>query len=262
MKKLGNPFLFAAKFLVLFFPLLMLASCGGGPSAPAVVVTYPGLVGIDDTNANEPILTIYYHEPPSLIEVKAQIASDFSSDGDIEFDPVTSTYVITQNASPPEYFFGEDSSNADLPEFRAFFDFPLDGSTHQPIIPTDAVIDSATLSVFIDQVSFASTVPTFIDLVQYTPGSGGLIATDFSESPLTPVISGGVNSIEFTFLSTDQGTFVPPIDVTPLMQEAQDPGVQSLNDFQLRFVVQSLASGLRTTVKVKRATGPSPRKPK
>ncbi|MDA8090718.1 MAG: hypothetical protein M0Z61_10965 [Nitrospiraceae bacterium] len=245
MKKLENPFLFAAKFLVLFFSVLILASCGGGSSAP-VVITGPGLVGIDDVSPNEPFLIVTY--TLSGVSNTVDIPSDLASDGDIEFDPVTGAYFFDQN--PSKDLFGEDDSQADQPEFRAFQTFSL--ST----IPYSAQIVSATLDVVIDRVDFASTVPTFIDLVQYTTGPGGLVSGDFSAAPVTPQIQGGVNSIAFTFLSSDQTGPPVDIDVTPLMQEAQ---VQAFPDFQVRYVVQSLASGLRTSVKAKRATSPSPR---
>ncbi|MGA6994077.1 MAG: hypothetical protein WBX50_09285, partial [Candidatus Deferrimicrobiaceae bacterium] len=99
----------------------------------------------------------------------AQILSDQQADGDIAFDPVLSLYTITNG--PDFLFFGIDEGDSNLPEFRAFLDFPLDGSTGEDVVPTGARIRSATIEVFIDQVTFASSVPTLLDLVQY-PISG------------------------------------------------------------------------------------------
>ena len=85
------------------------------------------------------------------------------------------------------------------------------------------MIVSADVEVFVNLLDFASTVPTFLDLVQYP--FRGLAAIDFDAVPLAtrPV---------FDFFASDLGFFVP-IDVTSLMQAAQVP--PALVDFQLRF---------------------------
>jgi hypothetical protein len=118
--------------------------------------------------------------------------------------------------------FGIDSLNADLPEYRAFLTFPLDGVTGQPVVPGDALIVSADVVVFVDLLDFASAVPTFLDLVQYP--FRGLAEVHYSTDPLAilPV---------FDFFASDVGNFVG-IPVTSLMQQAQ---VFQLLDFQLRF---------------------------
>jgi len=159
-----------------------------------------------------------------------QILSDLASDGDIAFDPVQSSFTVTTGLSP--VLFGIDSFNINLPEFRAFLTFPLDGSTGQPIVPGDALIVSATVEVFVNLLDFASTVPTFLDLVQYP--FRGLAAVDFDAVPLAilPV---------FDFISSDLG-FLVPIDVTSLMQAAQLP--PALVDFQVRFSSDITRSGL------------------
>lgn len=151
----------------------------------------------------------------------AQIFSDQQADGDIAFDPFLNAFTITNG--PPTVFFGIDDLDPNLPEYRAFLDFPLDGSTGGDVVPAGALIRSASIEVFINEVSFATTVPAFIDLVQYP--ITGLRAQDFDSPPLA------FRSLDF--FGSDQGNFVA-IDVTPLMQEAQRLG---LIDFQLRFLL-------------------------
>jgi hypothetical protein len=151
----------------------------------------------------------------------AEIISDQPTDGDIAFDPVLQSYTITQG--PDTVFFGIDDSDPNLPEYRAFLDFPLDGSTGEDVIPADAAIVSATLEVFINQVSFATVVPTDVELLTYSVA--GLGAQDFDS---VPILSQTLN-----FFNTDVGGFIS-LDVTPLMREAQRLG---LADFQVRFVL-------------------------
>jgi hypothetical protein len=202
---------------------LLIAGCGGGDSYsyPPPPVG-PGLVGIDDTSsATSPLLTVTYTVPPSTARITVRILSDLASDGDIAFDPVLSSFTVTTGSS--SVLFGIDSLNINLPEFRAFLTFPLDGVTGQPVVPGDALIVSADVEVLVNLLDFASTVPTFLDLVQYPFRS--LAAIDFDTIPLAtrPV---------FDFFASDQGYFVR-IDVTSLMQAAQVP--PALVDFQLRF---------------------------
>jgi len=167
----------------------------------------------------------YYYPPPPPPPppgtITVQILSDLASDGDIAFDPVLSSFTIITGSSSVQ--FGIDSLNINRPEYRAFLTFPLDGITGQPIVPGDALIVSADVEVFVNLLDFASTVPTFLDLVQYP--FRGLAAIDFDAVPLAtrPV---------FDFFASDLGFFVL-IDVTPLMQAAQVP--PALVDFQLRF---------------------------
>jgi hypothetical protein len=230
------------KKLALLGAVLVLAAslvgCGGGDD-PVVVVTGPGLVGIDDRTVDTaPLLSVTYVVPPSTVPVTTNIQSDPSSDGDIEFNPVLGTFFVS--LGPPVVLFGEDSLNVDLPEFRAFLTFPLDGSTGQPAVPGDAVIVSATLEVLVDRVDFASIVPAFLDLVQYPVGA--VSPVDFNSVPLA------FRSLEF--FSSDEGNAVL-IDVTTLMQEAQLP--PALLDFQVRFLVDtgSPALSLSRTPSVK-----------
>ena len=156
----------------------------------------------------------------------AQILSDQPIDGDIAFNPVSQTFTITNG--PDTLFFGIDDLNPNLPEYRAFLDFPLDGSTGEDIVPADAVIVSAKLELFINEVSFATVVPAWLDLVSY-PVSG-LGPQDFDSPPLV--------SRPLDFFRSDQGNFVS-IDVTNLMREAQR---LALSDFQVRFLIDLAVS--------------------
>jgi hypothetical protein len=158
----------------------------------------------------------------------AQIFSDQTVGGDIAFDPARKTFTITNG--PETLFFGIDDLNPNLPEYRAFIDFPLDGSNGGGIVPANAVIVSATLELFIKEVSFATVVPTLLDLVQY-PFSG-LMPQDFNSHPLA------VRRLDF--FRSDQGKPVA-IDVTPLMREAQRLG---LSDFQVRFLLDFSVSDI------------------
>jgi hypothetical protein len=158
----------------------------------------------------------------------AQIYSNQLTDGHIAFDPVRQTFTITTR--PDTLFFGIDDLDPNLPEYRAFLDFPLDGSTGGDIIPLNAVIVSATLELFINEVSFATEVPTLLDLVTY-PVSG-LRSQDFDSSPLV--------FRRLNFFGSDQGKPVM-IDVTPLMREAQRLG---LYDFQVRFLLDLAVSDI------------------
>lgn len=153
--------------------------------------------------------------------IVASIFSDQPTDGDIAFDPVLQSFTITNGAGT--LFFGIDDFDPNLREYRAFLDFPLDGSTGGEVIPANAKIVSATLEVFINEVSFAPIVPTLLDLVSYP--ITGLRVEDFDSSPLL------YQSVDF--FASDLGTIVS-IDITPLMRETQRLG---LMDFQVRFVL-------------------------
>jgi len=158
----------------------------------------------------------------------AEILSDQLADGDIAHDPVLDSFTITNG--PNTIFFGIDEMNRNLPEFRAFLDFPLDGSTNEDVVPLNAEILEATLEVFIDEVSFAGTIPTLLDLVLFS--ITGLTPADFDSSPLQ-FPNGSDATLSFNFFSSDEGFFVL-IDVTSLMQQTQRLG---LSDFQVRFLL-------------------------
>lgn len=156
--------------------------------------------------------------PPVFV---AEIVSHQPSDGDIAFDPVLRTFTVA--SGPQTLFFGIDELDPHLPEYRAFLDFPLDGSTGEDRVPADAVIRSAALELYLTEVSFAATVPALLDLVPY-PVSG-LSPQDFGSAPLLVR--------RFDFFRSDQGRFVT-IDVTGFMREVQRLG---LSDFQVRFLL-------------------------
>jgi hypothetical protein len=211
------------------FLAVILAGCGGDGDDRRIVAG-PGLVGLDDTiDETAPRLSVTYTVPATPGTPTVQILSDLASDGDIAFDPVLSSYFVTKG--PSTVLFGIDSFNANLPVYRAFLTFPLDGITGQPEVPGDAVILSADVRVFVNLLDFASAVPTFLDLVTYPPAYGGQNglgsinpAADFNQPPLE-IVPG------FDFFSSDVGNFVQ-IEVTSLMQQAQ---VLQSFDFQLRF---------------------------
>jgi hypothetical protein len=205
---------------------ISLSACGGGDNRN---VTGPGFVGIDDSAADTaPLLTVNFVDAQG--RGTAVIYSDPLSDGDIAFDPVDSIFTITTGATT--LFFGVDSSDSNLPEYKAFLTFPLDGVTGYDILPLGAAIESATVELFITQVSFADTVPTFLDLIQY----------EFQNLGQNPDLDFSAAVIDFQtldFYSTDPGIYVL-IDIAPLVQTAQD---LALLDFQIRF---SLAGGVST----------------
>jgi len=154
----------------------------------------------------------------------AQTLSDQRADGDIGFfpePPPSGTYTISQADATGNVLFGVD---VDGTEFRAFLDFPLDGSNGGDVLPLDAVILFADVEVFVNDVDLASTVPTLVDLVPFP--ITGLTGTDFDSLPIA-------TRAPFDFLRSDIGYSVR-IDVTPLMAEAQRRG---LADLQLRFLL-------------------------
>ena len=173
-----------------------------------LIILAPALAGCGGSTEAQPVFT-------------AEILSDHPADGDIAFDPVLRTFTITQG--PDTLFFGIDDLDPNLPEFRAFLTFALDGSTGDDVVPAAARIVSATLEVFITEVSFAPVVPTLLDLIVYPISR--LRAEDFDSPPLL--------TQALDLFASDQGAFVS-IDVTALMREAQRLG---LPDFQVRFLL-------------------------
>jgi hypothetical protein len=169
-------------------------------------------------------------EDPSPTFV-AQITSDVAADGDIELTP-PATYTISSALDTGNVFAGVDPVTGD--EFRGFLDFPLRGSHG---VPQDAVIESATLEIFISAVSVSSPdqiLPFLIDLVAFKPPV--LIADDFDRAAQASLLT-----MPFDFYASDADAIVV-IDVTALLDEAQNQG---LPDFQLRFLLDfSATSGL------------------
>src|SRR4030042_155968 len=81
----------------------------------------------------------------------AQILSDQPADGDIAFDGVNFTFAN----GPDTLFFGIDDNDPNFPEYRAFLDFPLNGSAGGGIVPPDPRIRGATIEGFINDGAFA-----------------------------------------------------------------------------------------------------------
>jgi hypothetical protein len=169
-------------------------------------------------------------EDPSPTYV-VQISSDDGADGDIEWSP-PATYTISSALDTGNVLAGIDPASGD--EFRGFLDFPLRGSHG---VPRDAVIESATLEIFVNSVSVSPSerdLPFIIDLVAFQPPV--LISDDFDR-----VVSPPLLTMPFDFYTSDAGATVV-IDVTALMDEAQ---IQGLPDLQLRFLLDfSATSGL------------------
>lgn len=155
--------------------------------------------------------------------------SDQPVDGDIGFTS-PGTFLISQADVARNVLYGIDSGGT---EYRAFLDFPLDGSTGGGVVPLGAVIVSADIEVFVDNVSISPTVPTRLDLVTFP--ITGLTSGDFNSTPQ-------LTRSPFNILSSDINHSVR-IDVTSLMAEAQRRGDSNL---QLRFLLDLVpgASGL------------------
>lgn len=163
--------------------------------------------------------------------VFVQTFSNLTADGDIARAP-DNTFTFSQDIvpRPASLFFGLDGTGT---EFRAFLDFPLDGSNGGGVVPLSASIVSADIEVFVDNVILASTVPTLLDLVPFP--TAHLTNADFDSAPLATRPPFGA-AFSFSAL-TDINNFVR-IDVTSLMREAQR---QQLSHFQVRFLLDFTA---------------------
>lgn len=158
--------------------------------------------------------------PPTVV---TQILSNPAFDGDIRFDP-PNVFTVNQG-NIASVLAGIDPVTGS--EFRAFLSFPLTGAGG---VPGNAIIDSASLDIFIDSISIqpaASSIPIRIELVSFPPQT--LLASDYDRIIQPP--------LAFT-------TIIPPIfradvlrhvtvDVTSLMVEAQRRG---LANFQIRIL--------------------------
>lgn len=180
------------------------------------VVALNGCRGDHDHNDhhghNDPLPTYY-----------TEIMSDEYADGDIGL-ALDDTYTVTSAIDTGSVLAGVDPVTGE--EFRGFLDFPLGGADG---IPPGAVIESATLEVFIIGMSDSlpgEIFPFLIDLVDFQPPY--LLAGDFSRAIQPPLLTMPVN-----FYPSDDGNFVV-IDVTELVDEAQ---FQGLPDLQLRFLL-------------------------
>jgi hypothetical protein len=171
---------------------------------------------------------VEYHDdgdPPSTYDI--QIVSDPNADGDIAFSP-PHNFTVSSASTTGSVLAGIDPVFED--EYRGFLSFPLRGSHG---VPTYAEIESATLEIFISDVTECSPgtgVPLLIDLVSFSPPI--LIASDYDRAPLLTLYS--------NIVFADDAGFFLSFDVTPLMVEAQR---LDLNNFQLRFLLDSDLAG-------------------
>jgi len=177
--------------------VLLLSGCGGG-----------GEIGDD-------------RPPPTYT---THILSDPVYDGDIE-QVSASSFTVTQGMSSAVQSVLAGIDPVAGTEFRAFLDFPLGGPGG---VPGNAVIDSAFLEIYINDLEpISGRLPIRVDLVAFQPPT--LYTTDFSRS-IQPALASVVITPDIS--RADVGTHVP-IDVTPLMREAQRRG---LADFQVRIL--------------------------
>jgi hypothetical protein len=152
--------------------------------------------------------------------VATQILSNPAHDGDIENDASGVLHVTQGNVS--SVFAGIDAVTGS--EFRAFLDFPLTGAGG---VPGNAVIESATLDIFIDSIFQAApaSIPIRIDLVSFPPQP--LLATDYDRAA-QPALTFARSFI----VPADLAHHVS-IDVTSLMVQAQ---ISGLTHFQVRIL--------------------------
>ncbi|MFC3110577.1 hypothetical protein ACFOFO_21890 [Undibacterium arcticum] len=175
----------------------------------SLVLTMSGCGGGDSSNPPTPIVT--------------QIHSRAAFDGDIQFDPPNLFTIVQGNT--PSVFAGVHPVTGS--EFRAFLDFPLTGAGG---VPGSAIINSATLDIFIDSISIqpvASSIPIRIELVTFPPQT--LLASDFNRT-IQPALA--LTTIIPPISRADVSRHVT-VDVTSLMVQAQRSG---LTDFQIRIL--------------------------
>jgi hypothetical protein len=156
--------------------------------------------------------------------VTTHILSDPRFDGDIE-RIAPDTYTVTQGMSTTVQSVLAGIDPVGGTEFRAFLDFPLGGSGG---VPGDAIIEEAFLELYVTNLDpITARLPLRIDLVSFQPPT--LVGTDYSRSVQAALASVTVSP---DISRSDVGNYVP-IDVTPLMREAQRRG---LADFQVRIM--------------------------
>jgi hypothetical protein len=173
--------------------------------------------------------------PPTFM---AQTLSDQTFDGDIRFD-APNVFTIPPQGNIQSVFAGVDPVTGS--EFRAFLDFPLTGAGG---VPGSAIIDSATLDIFIDSRSIlpaTGSIPIRIELVSFTTPT--LVASDYDRTALTPT------AIILPIFQSDIGQHVS-VDATSLMVEAQRRG---LVNFQIR-ILEDFGSVLPGLIEINDAT--------
>lgn len=176
---------------IMVFIVLALTGCGGSSETPTFVV---------------------------------QILSDPAFDGDIEQDPQTGLFTVTQGNTQSVFAGINPTTGA---ETRAFLDFPLRDSGG---VPGSAIIQSAILNIVINSIlpqPLTGTIPIRIDLVSFQPPT--LVGTDFDRT-IQPALA--TTTISPPISQADFGNHVS-VDVTSLMKEAQRAG---LVNFQIRIL--------------------------
>ncbi len=166
----------------------------------------------------------HHHERfvhPAVVD----ILSDPTLDGDITLDLTTggigAPAIAANNGSVVAGINVSPISGASLSESRAFLIFRL------AELPVNASIQFASITVFIDSVSFVSSpsapIPFFVDSIDTTLFPPPLRSTDF-DAPFRETRT-------VSFFGRDAGNFVE-IDVTSLLIDAQ---AERLPDFEVRF---------------------------
>jgi hypothetical protein len=174
--------------------------------------------------------------------VTTHILSDPRYDGDIE-RIAPDTYTVTQGMSSTVQSVLAGIDPAGGTEFRAFLDFPLGGSRG---VPGNALIESAFLELYVNSLDpITARLPLRVDLVAFQPPT--LVDTDYSRS-MQPALASVTVSPDIS--RSDVGRYVP-IDVTPLMREAQRRG---LADFQVR-IMEDLGPAIPVLMIIDDSTG-------
>jgi len=171
-----------------------------------------------------------------------EILSDSTFDGDIQLDFALNLFTVAQGSfeTQQRVFAGLDPFNN--VEYRAFLHFPLTGVNG---VPRDAIIESAFLDIFIDDIItqfLTDTIPLRIDLVFFQPPL--LIGSDFDRPALA------TTTLRPPISRADLGSNVP-INVTPLMVEAQRLG---LLDFQIR-IMEDFGNVIPGLIEINNTTG-------
>ena len=167
-----------------------------------------------------------------------EILSDPNLDGDITLD------LASNSLSAPSFAVNTGSvlagvnlspTGTPISETRGFLAFPLGA------LPSNASIQFASISIFIDAVSFATTstapIPFLLESMDTISFPVPIVSSDF-DSPYRM-------SESVPFFGRDAGTFVN-IDVTSLLVDAQ---ARLLSQFEIRFVFDqaTFQSAPRTT---------------
>jgi hypothetical protein len=153
--------------------------------------------------------------PPVFV---THILSDQVNDGDIKL--TNGTFSVLQG-NPGTVSAGVDPISGS--EFRAFLDFPLTGPGG---VPGSAIIESATLDIFIDTITIqqaAATIPILIELVSLPTQT---LFSSYFDAP-------AALATKRTFIArTDVNNHVS-IDVSQLMVQAQ---ISGLANFRIRIL--------------------------